>query len=106
MIYGTTKEQRDAYNRLARLMRSAGEIFPKKHGEWIRKKLYGDLWLTMDTWNKSITVVRGECNYDNMYTGFKDYVEKDYLGIDFGGFEVKVDVGRLNYYHELGRLSK
>lgn len=97
-----TKEQRGAYNRLALLIMNAGEVFQKKHGSWMRLKLYGNLWLTLDTWNKSIKVVEGQCDYDNMYTGFKNYEKKYYLGIDFGGFEVNVDANRLNYYHALG----
>lgn len=102
MRRNATKEQRDAYNRLALLIMNTGEVFQKNHGVWVRLKLYDDLWLMMDTWNKSIKVVKGQCDYDNMYTGFKDYEKIDYLGIDFGGFECHVDANRLNYYHALG----
>lgn len=94
-------ETKKAYTRLASLIHRSGESFQKKHGSWDRMKLYDDLWLIMDSWNQSIKIVKGNCDYDNMYTGFINYEKLDYLGIDFGGFECRVDANRLNYYHAL-----
>ena len=36
---------------LAEIIRSVGERFPKKHGEWYRLKVYDNNYLLLDTWN-------------------------------------------------------
>lgn len=78
-----------------------GESFQKKHGNWMRLNMHDDYWLIMDTWNKAISLVKGQCEYDNMYTGFKDAEKVQTLGIDFGGFRLYVKASEINNYHTL-----
>lgn len=94
-------QTKDAYNRLVRLIQDNGETYIKKHGNWCKLKLCNELWLTLDTWNRSIHVVSGECRYDNMWTGFADYQEEAYLGLDFGSFECHTTEHMLKYYYAL-----
>lgn len=36
------------------LIKSLGEIYPKKHGEWYRLHVHDDNYLVYDTWNGDI----------------------------------------------------
>lgn len=94
----------EAHAKLVSLIIKKGETFRKKHGNWIRIKLYDDLWLTLDTWNKAILLVKGKCTYDNMCSGFTDYEEREYIGINFGRFESHVSAHRMRYLYELARI--
>jgi hypothetical protein len=70
---------------IASFIINQGEKYPKKHGEWIKYKLVGNIYLTIDSWNESIWIIRN-AKYDNYWTGFSGEKIK-YLGMDFGGYE-------------------
>ena len=78
------------HERLTSLLFKHGERFQKKHGNWIRLSFDSSSHFIMDSWNKNIKVVYGECNYDNQHTGFDNYKTVASLGVNFGGFELKV----------------
>ena len=46
-------------------IKSMGEKFPKKHGEWYRVHAYDNKWLVLDTWNQQVYLYKGECKADN-----------------------------------------
>jgi hypothetical protein len=97
---------RDQYNELVGLVSEKGEHFRKPHGEWVRLRLDDDpngLYLQLDTWSKAMGLKRGPGDY-HLYGGFDSlggFVE--YLGIDFGGFELRVSPRRLATYLRLVR---
>jgi hypothetical protein len=82
-------KMQEKHNRLAITMQKYGEHYPKKHGTWVRYKLVGNIYLTMDSWNKAIRVTRN-AKFDNRWTGFSGD-DIAYLGIDFGGYEPHVE---------------
>ena len=74
-----------------------GERFPKKHGEWIYKKLYDSLFIEMDSWNKHIKIKRGSGEY-SYWVGFTGE-RVDFCGGNFGGFtQPDIDVSMLKYW--------
>ena len=85
-------------NCIDRIMKH-GERFPKKHGEWYRIKVFGDYWITLDTWNWAIRVHKGKCDYSgndiwgNLVCFWFDNIET--LAYDFG--ELK-EFPMLNYW--------
>ena len=54
---------------LMKIIRARGEIFPKKHGAWLRLYVYADNYLLLDTWNGEIYHHKGckPSSADNMY---------------------------------------
>ena len=50
-------------------IRTHGEKFPKKHGEWYRLRIWGDNYLIYDTWNKQVYHHKGcvPSDTNNMY---------------------------------------
>jgi hypothetical protein len=91
----------EKFKELVRLIYEYGENYPKKHGNWIKLRYlnHKDYWFIMDSWNKSIHLVEG-AEYDNQYTGFKIKGEINYIGIDFGRFELKISEELLDFYLE------
>ena len=41
-----------------------GNSFPKKHGNWIKLKLFKDYYLSLDSWNGYISFCKGKGEYD------------------------------------------
>lgn len=85
------------YYKLVKLIRNNGKSFRKRHGEWIRVKIYNNTWLVLDTWNSCITVHKGACEdrTSHGYTwGFED--RTDNIGMHFGGF--RSHVGLTNHF--------
>lgn len=75
-----------------------GEWFPKKHGNWIKLEFTNDLFFQMDSWNNAICLIQGKGQY-NFYTGFSGE-QKAYLGLGFGGLEIKYDADMLKFWYE------
>ena len=89
-----------AHKELSGILFERGEKFPKKHGNWIRFSFDGNSHFIMDSWNKKVTVVYGDCNYDNQFTGFTDYKVVANLGGNFGRFHREASEQIINAWIE------
>tara|TARA_R110000744_G_scaffold338112_1_gene443298 strand:+ start:213 stop:461 length:249 start_codon:yes stop_codon:yes gene_type:complete len=77
---------------LIKKLKTKGERFPKKHGEWYRLKVYEDNYLIYDTWNRDIYHHKGcvSSGVGNMYgvvytfSGYVGKVKKDMVNFWLG----------------------
>lgn len=93
----------DRYRSLVAAVMEKGEHFRKPHGEWVRLRLDDNpvgLYLSLDTWSKALGLKRGSGDY-NYVVGFSPRRFTEYLGIDFGGFEIHVSESRLASYERV-----
>lgn len=77
---------KETYYNLVNIIKSQGEPRPKRHGEYVKLHIFDDYFLDLDTWNKSISVYRGDNRIDN-------------LGIDFGGFRANITMTKFWLAH-------
>lgn len=70
------KTQKENFYNLVRKIKDNGVSEPKRHGEYVRLKMFDGYLLLLDTWSSAITV-------------FKDDKQFEYLGMDFGGFSCR-----------------
>ena len=76
MIYN----YKEGYELLYSILITFGEKLQKKHGEWRKLNVWGDIYLILDTWNCSISYYKGaqDTGTDNMYRVI--YTFKGFLG--------------------------
>lgn len=92
------------HNEFVAFMHKNGIHKPKKHGEWIYKKLYSDLFVEMDSWNQYIKIKRGSGEY-NYWTGFEGE-RVDFCGGNFGGYYFNnVDISMLKYWFVNAKIN-
>jgi hypothetical protein len=91
-------EQQKYFYLIRDLILKYGERFPKKHGEWIKLQFTNDLFFEMDSWDSAIWLTKGitECDYWNGFNG----EAQAYLGLDFGGLEIKYDADMLKFWYK------
>ena len=84
------------YDALAHEVFLRGAHFPKDHGDWVRLRLGGDLFLELDSWGRHLTLKSGSGEYgrDSVVLGFEGSKEER-IGGHFGEATIAVDAARL-----------
>ena len=73
-----------------------GAHFPKDHGDWVRLRLGGDLFLDLDSWGRHLTLKSGTGAYtrDSVVLGFEG-TKVERIGGHFGEATIGVTAERL-----------
>ena len=84
---------RDLHSKIVSLIVERGECHGKKHGNWFILRLTPNLWFELDSWNKQVTLRHGTPGEDKerIYWCGCDGQTICYVGIDFGGYESKLN---------------
>lgn len=94
MIISAEKE----HEKLVSFMLKHATRFPKKHGNWLKFSLGARFFIVMDSWNKNIKIVEGDCVY-NYWVGFEGCKLIEYIGGNFGGFNKGADDAAIKEWH-------
>ena len=100
-------EEYENYYELVNLIEKYGEKYSKRHGNWFKLHYINDYYFVMDSWNKRIKIMQYPKPAYNSYNTVVLFEGRcmNYLGIDFGRFELRVDFNILKFYIENIKLN-
>lgn len=109
--FRSMKHLLEKYEELCFFLIHHGDVYSKKHGSWIIYQT-GRIVFLMDTWNKAIEfyVMKDSTPVKNEYWVGMDPNDKEkaeskfYVGIHWGGFELKVEESWLDFQIEMMEL--